>query len=90
MCFSAAARNQSVLFPDQIQNSAPFTIRLCHEDKCVMIPQCSEFFETLLSEILDFFATGKSPVDSAETIEIAALLEAGVKAIGEKGVWHTL
>ena len=55
-----------------------------------MIPQCSEFFETLLSEILDFFATGKSPVDSAETIEIAALLEAGVKAIGEKGVWHTL
>ena len=51
---------------------------------------CSNYFPILLSEILDFFATGKSPIDAAQTIEIAALVAAGIKALEAKNVWHNL
>lgn len=57
--------------------NAPFTTRLVHEGKMIVNPQCSDFFPILLSEILDFFTTGKSPIDTAQTIEIAALVAAG-------------
>lgn len=70
--------------------NAPFTTRLVHEGKMLVNPQCSDFFPILLSEILDFFATGKSPIDTAQTIEIAALVAAGIKALEAKNVWHDL
>lgn len=70
--------------------NAPFTTRLVHEGKMIVNSQCSDFFPILLSEILDFFATGKSPIDTAQTIEIAALVAAGVKALEAKNVWHDL
>ena len=70
--------------------NAPFTTRLVHEGKMIVNPQCSGFFPILLSEILDFFATGKSPIDTAQTIEIAALVAAGIKALEAKNVWHDL
>ena len=70
--------------------NAPFTTRLVHEGKMPANPQCSDFFPILLSEILDFFATGKSPIDTAQTIEIAALVAAGIKALEAKNVWHDL
>ena len=70
--------------------SAPFTTRLVHEGKMIVNPQCSDFFPILLSEILDFFATGKSPIDAAQTIEIATLVAAGVKALEARNVWHDL
>ena len=70
--------------------NAPFTTRLVHEGKMIVNPQCSDFFPILLSEILDFFATGKSPIDTAQTIEIAELVAAGIKALEAKNVWHDL
>ena len=70
--------------------NAPFTTRLVHEGKMIVNPQCSDFFPILLSENLDFFATGKSPIDTAQTIEIAALVAAGIKALEAKNVWHDL
>ena len=70
--------------------NAPFTTRLVHEGKMIVNPQCSDFFPILLSEILDFFATGKSPIDTAQIIEIAALVAAGIKALEAKNVWHDL
>ncbi len=69
---------------------APFMMKINQNGKTTVIPQCSDFFPVLLSEILDFFATGKSPVPAAQTIEISALVAAGVKALQEKNVWHTL
>ncbi len=71
-------------------SNAPFTVNLVHEGKMIVNPQCSDFFPVLLSEILDFFATGKSPIDAAQTIEIAALVAAGIKALEAKDVWHNL
>ncbi len=70
--------------------NAPFTTRLVHEGKMIVNPQCSDFFPILLSEILDFFATGKSPIATAQTTEIAALVAAGIKALEAKNVWHDL
>ena len=70
--------------------NAPFTTRFVHKGKMIANPDCSGYFPALLSEILDFFATGQSPIDAAQTIEIAALVEAGIKALDEKNVWHNL
>ncbi len=45
----------------------------------------SRMFPTLLGKILEFFKTGISPIPSCETIEIAALREAALKAAEEIG-----
>ncbi len=69
---------------------APFTVRLLHGGQAVVDARCSNFFPALLSEILDFFATGRSPIDKAETVEIAALVAAGIRALEARNVWHDL
>jgi hypothetical protein len=40
--------------------------------------------------MLEFFKTGASPVPSAETIEIAALLDTGLAAWKTRDVWVTV
>ena len=70
--------------------NAPFTTRFVHDGKMILNPDCTDYFPILLSEILDFFATGKSPINAAQTIEIAALVSAGIKALDAKNVWHNL
>ena len=51
------------------------------------IPNMPDFFPRFIEAMLTFFATGKSPVKSEETLEIAALIEAGTKAVGRPGEW---
>ena len=45
----------------------------------------SGMFETLLEQILDFYTTGRSPIAKEETIEVAAIREAALKAQAEPG-----
>ncbi len=40
----------------------------------------TDMFPALLADMMDFFATGVSPIPEAETLEIVALLEAAVKS----------
>lgn len=47
--------------------------------------QGSQMFENLLDRILEFYTTGISPIDKAETIEVAAIREAALKADAEPG-----
>lgn len=44
-------------------------------------------FENLIAEMTEFFFSGTSPIPQDETIEIAALLEAGVSASGKPFEW---
>ncbi len=64
-----------------------FTLSAASDEKTVQIPSMSNFFPTLIDEMLAFFATGKSPIPGEETIEIAAILEAAVKGISSPFTW---
>lgn len=52
-----------------------------------VLPQMSRVFENLINAMLDFYAGGPPPVDRAETIEIAAVLEVAIRARQTPGVW---
>ncbi|MPM87452.1 hypothetical protein SDC9_134548 [bioreactor metagenome] len=47
-------------------------------------------FENLADEIVRFFTTGVPPVDPRETIAVAALTAAAVKATRQPEQWITL
>jgi hypothetical protein len=53
-------------------------------------PAQNRTFNNLLDSILEFFAGGPNPVDRAETIEIAKLLETSILAEKNTGVWIDL
>lgn len=47
----------------------------------------SDFFPMFIEAMLEFFVTGKTCVAPEETIEIAALVEAGIKALDSVDQW---
>ena len=95
-CGAGGVEHMVIEYPDDRRATvtytaySPFATRFVHEGKMIINQDCSNYFPILLSEILDFFATGKSPIDAAQTIEIAALVAAGIKALEAKNVWHNL
>ena len=56
----------------------PFTITAANADKALVRPEITRTFENLTAAILEFFATGVSPIPTAETLAIASLLEQSV------------
>ena len=70
--------------------NTPFAVALYAADRIETIGEMGDFFPNLLAAILDFFATGKSPVDRAETIEIAALVRAAIDAQATPDRWVDL
>ena len=63
-----------VLFPDP------------GEDRVDGAPGATNMFPHLIDAMLEFFATGASLVPEAETIEVAAIREAAIKAQSAPGV----
>lgn len=62
-----------------------FTVALANAGHAAIYNATTQMFPNLLAAVLDFFATGKSPIATAETIEIAALLDASVRALKTPG-----
>ena len=56
-------------------------------DKCVVINEMADFFPRFIEAMLKFFDTGISPVPVRQTLEIAALIEAGTKALETPDKW---
>jgi len=56
-------------------------------NESVVIDQMSDFFERFVEGMLTFFDTGQSPIPMAETLEIAALIEAGNKSLETPDTW---
>ena len=52
-----------------------FTINAAGTEGSVHFPAVNHIFENLISEMMNFFATGRSPIAPEETITIAGLLE---------------
>jgi predicted dehydrogenase len=62
----------------------------CGENGSKVMPEMSRTFENLISALLDFFAGGPVPVPQEQTIEIAAMLDAVIRASREPGKWLEL
>lgn len=61
-------------------NYLPFTGVLCGEGKTALFNQCTDIFPNMLEEMLKFYAGGPVPVKREETITIAAILDASIRA----------
>lgn len=74
----------------QLQD-APFQAALqLKSGEGIFIHECTDIFPRLIDAMLNFFETGKPPVPREETLQIMAILEAGVKALKTDDVWiHT-
>jgi hypothetical protein len=48
---------------------------------------CGNFFQAFIDAMLGFLLTGRSPIDPAETLEIAALVQTSVEAIKTPDTW---
>lgn len=57
------------------------------EGQALVINTMNDFFDRFLDGMLEFFNTGVSPIPSAQTLEIAALVETGIKALGMPDTW---
>ena len=47
----------------------------------------NDFFPKFIDAMLEFFETGKAPFPAEQTLAVAAILEAGIKATGNKDKW---
>lgn len=65
----------------------PFTAILSSEKKTVTVTEHTRMFENMLDGILEFFNTKVSPIKREETIEIAALLDASIRALEKPNEW---
>jgi len=57
------------------------------DDKSLAIDDMNDFFPRFMDAMLTFLDTGRSPVSERETLEIAALIEAGHAAIKTPDSW---
>lgn len=64
-----------------------FGVGIFGAESAVMVSEMSRIFENLIDAMLDFYTTGVAPVDSRETIEIAGVLDAAIRAEKQDGVW---
>jgi len=66
----------------------PFQLSAQYGDgQALVIDQMDDFFPRFIDAMLDFFATGVSPIPVAETLEVAALIEAGMTAFNTRDTW---
>ena len=65
---------------------ANFTLTVFGEDRVAVVPGATDMFPHLIDAMLEFYATGVSPVPEEETIEVAAIREAAMKAQAAPGV----
>ncbi len=63
-----------------------FTLTAFGEDRVANVSGATDMFPRLIDAMLEFYATGVSPVPEAETIEVAAIREAAIKAQATPGV----
>jgi hypothetical protein len=56
-------------------------------DRCVVINDMPDFFPRFIEGMLTFFSTGKPLAPKEETLEIAALIEAGTTALDKPDTW---
>lgn len=57
------------------------------KDKMLMLNEMPDFFPLFIEAMLKFFESGKSSIPKSETLEIAVLVETGIKALKQTDKW---
>ena len=71
-----------------LQMKIPFSATICRQSgEVVSIPTMSNTFLNLIEAMLQFFQTGISPVDRSQTIAIAGVIDALIRAEKTLGSW---
>ena len=65
---------------------ADFTLTAFGDGRAAVAPGATSMFPNLIDAMLEFFATGTSLVPEEETVEVAAIREAAIKAQSAPGV----
>lgn len=93
-CGNGATNHMIVEFNDERRATVtlnlmlPFAITAaCGEKDIVTLDKMSDFFPNLIDSMLEFYATKVSPIKREETIEISAIVAAGVKALKAPQTW---
>lgn len=71
----------------QYLKGSPFSMNICCRNGNNSIKPVSDYFKNFIIEMIVFFQTGSSIVQTDETIEIMAVREAGIKALTVPGQW---
>lgn len=56
-------------------------------EECQVIKEMPDFFQCFIEAMLEFFVSAKSCVDLEETLEVAALVSTGIKALDSLDCW---
>lgn len=89
-------RNQimAIEYPDQRRavfnqvDGFPFQFDVQYgESGVILVEEMADFFPRFIEAMLRFFDTGETQVPSDQTLEIAAILEAGTAALKTPGQW---
>jgi len=81
--YGAGRRGQIQLMPGH-----PFQISMQFgENRSVTVGEMADFFPRFIEGLLDFYETGVSSAPARETLEIAALIEAGQTALATPDQW---
>jgi len=65
-----------------------FEMIVNYEDGSIYkVPKMSNYFDNFITSLCDFFRTGKTYADHAETVSVMGIIEAGNKAIKNPGEW---
>ena len=67
-----------------------FTLAAASDEKGQQLNTMTNIFPNLLQKILEFYKSGVNPIPVAETIEIAAILDAVVKGMAQPGSWISI
>ncbi len=66
----------------------PFTVHLYKENgDAVYLPISSDFFKSLLADILNFYKTGERSFDECETLSVMRIREALIRGTERPGEW---
>ncbi len=69
-------------------DSHPFQLSVQYGDnQCIAIDTIDDFYPGLIEAMLHFFETGVSPISEEQTLEVAALNEAGVASLEAPYQW---
>ncbi|MBE5750551.1 MAG: hypothetical protein E7346_06775 [Clostridiales bacterium] len=69
----------------------PYALSVCNKEGQLKFTNLSfGYFKNLMHKILEFFETGKSDFDGAETLEVMKIIEKLIEAKGKEGAWLAL
>ncbi len=69
------------------EGCSPFMLNIATDKNCQVVDYSRDYYAEFIKELIDFFHTGEEKVPHQSTIDIIAVLTAGLKALDCPGEW---